>query len=324
MARSRNFRMSLKVGLNIIEERILEFLFSFAICAPCQPFTTLSRKELSAERREGRERDANLLTEAASFVEMFKPELVLSENVAGIKDPRFGGVWDDFRAELHALGYATGSKVVCTSKFGVPQYRKRSILIGVRRDLVKAERIADLLGSELLVPESDPNATIVSVAEAIGHFPLIAAGETHATIPNHRARTLSETNLRRIESAKPGESNAYMATTQYGDLSLECHRRVNNRLQDRCFTDVYTRMHPDRPSPTITTKCHSISNGRYGHYDVSQLRGISLREAAALQSFPDDYVFYPMNQIDPVAKMVGNAVPPKLARFFAGYLAQSI
>lgn len=77
-------------------------------------------------------------------------------------------------------------------------------------------------------------------------------------------------------------------------------------------------MRPNRPSPTITTKCDSISNGRFGHYDVRQVRGISLREAAILQSFPEDYVFHPADQIEPVARMIGNAVPPKLARYFAG------
>jgi len=296
----------------------------FAICAPCQPFTTLSKKELSEKRRMGRERDANLLSEAAGFVARYKPELVLSENVAGIKDPRYGGVWDDFRKVLEELGYATGTKVVCTSRFGIPQFRKRSILIAIPRELVRSERFADLIGTELLVPEHDPDATVVSVREAIEHLPQIRAGETHATVPNHRARTLSDLNLRRIASARPGESNAYMEKTVFGDLSLDCHRKVNAKLAVRCFTDVYTRMHPDRPAPTITTKCHSISNGRYGHYDIGQLRGISLREAAALQSFRDDYIFYPTHMIEPVARMVGNAVPPKLAGYFASYLARSI
>ncbi|MGE0666888.1 MAG: DNA cytosine methyltransferase [Sphingomonadales bacterium] len=296
----------------------------FAICAPCQPFTKLSRKALTDDRREGRARDRNLLSEAATLVERFKPELILSENVAGIKDLRYGGIWDAFRNRLEELGYATGSKVVCTSKFGVPQFRKRSILIAVRRDLVRSERTADLLLSELLVPERDPDATLMSVADAISHFPPITAGETHADVPNHRARTLSELNLKRIAAAKPGESNAYLERTDHGDLSLDCHRKVNSKLNTRCFTDVYTRMHPSRPSPTITTKCHSISNGRYGHFDTSQQRGISLREAAALQSFPDDYVFYPTEQIEPVARMIGNAVPPKLAQYFASYLVNSL
>jgi DNA (cytosine-5)-methyltransferase 1 len=296
----------------------------FAICAPCQPFTKLSKKTLSDDRKLGRERDSNLLREAASFVERFEPDLVLSENVAGIKDAKYGGVWDDFRRRLEELGYATGSKVVCTSKFGVPQFRKRSILVAVRHELVRTERLTDLLNNELLVPERDPNAPLVSVAEAIGHFPPIEAGEMHNALPNHRARTLSELNLRRIASAKPGQSNKYMENTEFGDLSLKCHRDVNRKLRMRCFTDVYTRMHPGRPSPTITTKCHSISNGRYGHYDTSQNRGISLREAAALQSFPDNYVFYPTDRVDPIARMIGNAVPPKLAQYFASYLVNSI
>lgn len=296
----------------------------FAICAPCQPFTKLSKKELSDERKEGRERDSNLLTEATKFVARFEPELVLSENVAGIKDPKYGGVWDNFRRRLERLGYLTGSKIVCTSKFGIPQFRKRSILIAVRRDIVRADRIADLMRTELLVPDSDPDATLVSVREAISHLPPIKAGETHETVPNHRARTLSPLNLKRLSAARPGASNAYMEQTRYGDLSLDCHRNVNRRFDTRCFTDVYTRMHPDRPSPTITTKCHSISNGRFGHYDVRQLRGISLREAAILQSFPEDYVFYPIDQIEPIARMIGNAVPPKLAAFYAEYLANSV
>jgi DNA (cytosine-5)-methyltransferase 1 len=250
--------------------------------------------------------------------------MVLSENVSDIKDAKYGGVWDEFRTSLETLGYLTGSQVVCTSNFGIPQIRKRSILVAVRRELVRPENLADIMGRELLVPEADPNAAYLSVATAIGHLPPITAGETHADIPNHRSRSLSELNLRRLSSALPGQSNAYMTTTEHGDLSLGCHQRVNARLEDRCFSDVYTRMRPNRPSPTITTKCHSISNGRFGHYDVKQVRGISLREAAILQSFPEDYVFHPTDQIEPIARMIGNAVPPKLARFFAGYLVKSL
>ena len=99
----------------------------FAICAPCQPFTKLSRKQMSDDRLERRARDMNLLREACRFVRRYNPEMVLSENVAGIDDPKYGGIWDHFRRVLDRLGYATGSKVVCTSRFGVPQFRKRSI-----------------------------------------------------------------------------------------------------------------------------------------------------------------------------------------------------
>jgi DNA (cytosine-5)-methyltransferase 1 len=231
----------------------------FAICAPCQPFTRLSRKELSNRRKAGRERDSNLLREATKFVARFQPELVLSENVQGIRDPKYGGIWDEFRKGLEALGFVTGTKVVCTSRFGIPQFRRRSILLAARQDLVKSERLADLLAREILVPDADPDAVMVTVREAIDHLPPIGPGETHATVPNHRTRSLSALNQKRLAAALPGQTNAYMESTAHGDLSLDCHRKVNKRLNERCFSDVYTRLHPDRPSPTITTKCHSRS-----------------------------------------------------------------
>ena len=297
----------------------------FAICAPCQPFTKLSRKELSDARKMGRERDSNLLREAAKFVAHFRPEMILSENVQGIGDPRYGGVWEDFRRKLRELGYATGSNVICTSDFGVPQYRRRSILVAAPREIVKSEfLVSDADDADLNVPCKDEKAAIQSVRSAIAHLPALEAGDQHPTIPNHKTRTLSELNLKRLSAAKPGQSNIYLETTPDGDLSLACHRKVNAKLNVRCFTDVYTRMNPDRPSPTITTKCHSISNGRFGHFDTEQLRGISLREAAVLQSFPQDYVFYPTDMIEPVARMIGNAVPPRLAEFFSRYLCGSV
>jgi len=290
----------------------------FAICAPCQPFTTLSKSELSEKRQKGRKKDRGLLREAAKFVEKFKPDFILSENVAGIGEKRYGDVWQAFRKQLRGLGYITGSKVVDACRFGIPQYRKRSILIAVRESIVAKHKLASEF--ELLVPEADPDSEIVSVKEALAHFPPIGAGATHPEIPNHRTRALSDLNRKRLSVAKPGESNAYMQSTRFGDLTLACHQRAHAKFSQRCFGDVYTRMHPDRPAPTITTKCQSISNGRFGHFDIEQIRGLSLREAAALQSFPDDYIFYPTDQLEPAARMIGNAVPPKLARFFADYL----
>lgn len=294
----------------------------FAICAPCQPFTTVSRYPMSKTRLEKRVRDSDLLRAALVFVREHKPELVLSENVAGVSDPRFGGIWEEFQGELERLGYVTGTQSVCASRFGIAQRRKRSILLAVRKDRVGDDHL-NLTGA-LLVPDSDPQAPAMTVADVIGHLPPLGAGEAHPTIPNHRTRRLSDLNLKRLQSAKPGETNRYMLDTEFGDLSLDCHRRVNARLKTRGFNDVYTRMRSDGQAPTITTRSHSVSNGRFGHYDTKQVRGISLREAAALQSFKDDYVFYPAEQLEPVSRMIGNAVPPKLARFFADYLVRSL
>lgn len=296
----------------------------FAICAPCQPFTRLSKKKMSARRKEGRARDAGLLSEAAKFVAKFRPEIVLSENVAAIAHESYGGVWDQFRSDLERLGYVTGTRVVCASRFQIPQHRRRSILLAIRRKLVRPNAFSDLMRNELVVPEDDGSNVIVTVKEALEHLPPLGAGDTHPDVPNHKTRSLSELNLKRLSSAKPGEPNRYLTSTSHGDLTLRCLKEINQRLQQHCFSDVYTRMHPDRPSPTITTKCHSISNGRFGHYAEGQIRGISLREAAILQSFPEDYVFYPTNQIEPIARMIGNAVPPKLAKFYADFLVSCI
>jgi DNA (cytosine-5)-methyltransferase 1 len=321
----RELLAALEDVIPVYRRKLRDVPLLFAICAPCQPFTTLSRKEMSEKSKVRRRRDRNLLSEATTFVQRFRPELVLSENVQGIREPKYGGVWDSFRKGLESLGYVTGTKVVCASRFGVPQFRKRSILLAAKRDLIKPERFADLLADELLVPDNDPNSLMVSVREAIGHLPPIRAGEQHPTIPNHFTRALGDLNFRRLAAAKPGESNAYMTQMEEGDdLSLACHQRVNAKFGQRCFGDVYTRMRPDCPSPTITTKCHSISNGRFGHYDTNQVRAISVREAAILQSFPIKYIFYPLDQIEPVSRMIGNAVPPKLAAFFAAYLVHSI
>ena len=288
----------------------------FSICAPCQPFTKLSKGELRAERAVERHRERSLLAHTCAFVERFGPDIVLSENVAGIADPRYGGIWEDFCSRLRGLGYVVSTVSVCASEFGIAQYRKRSILGAIREG-------AESAGWELSLPARDPNARKTTVSEILNGLPALGPGERDDDIPNHTTRNLSELNRKRISYAIPGGSNSYLKSTPDGDLSLACHRRVNERLEVNCFTDVYTRMAPNRPSPTITTRCHSITNGRFGHPDVNQIRGISMREAARLQSFGDDYVFYPPHQVEPIARMIGNAVPPKLASFYANWLVET-
>ena len=292
---------------------------------PCQPFTKLSRKELSESRKAGRERDSNLLTEAAKFVKRFRPEMVLSENVQGIGDPKYGGVWDDFRVQLGKLGYATGSKVVCTSNFGIPQFRRRSILVAVRRELANPAFLSTGHMSDLIVPEAAPDNAVTTVQAAIGHLPPLTAGETDSNIPNHKTRSLSDLNLKRLSAALPGMSNVYMEDTPDGDLSLACHRKVNAKLRTRCFNDVYTRISPDRPSPTITTKCHSISNGRFGNSTWNELRRILSAQGRDTPVVSRRLCFLSYRHDRTYRfRMIGNAVPPKLAEFFSRQLAASI
>lgn len=281
----------------------------FAICAPCQSFTKFVQQRMTPERALGRERDQNLLAQTIGFVEEFKPELIISENVASIKRGQYRHIWDDFQGQLRRLGYAVGSENVCASRFGVPQYRRRSVMMAM---LTQSDAGSAL---DLQMPQENTSA-LMTAADAIGHLPALSAGEVDDGVPNHRCRNVTELNQKRLMSVNPGQPNFGFADGPFGDVSLPCHRRLVAKGK-RGFGDVYTRIHPGRPSPTITTRFHSISNGRFGHYE--QVRGLSLREGAALQSFEDDYIFYG-NNMDAIGRMIGNAVPPKLSAAMADWL----
>ena len=284
----------------------------FAICAPCQSFTRFVQRRMTDSRSTGRERDRSLLQQTVRFIEEFQPEMVISENVASLRNGQYRFIWNEFKEQLGDFGYAVGENGVCASRFGVPQYRRRSVLLAFK------SKWASDFAIKLIVPHHDPDARQISSSEATRHLPALQAGTRHEDIPNHACRNLTEINRRRLRSVKPGEPNFGFADTPFGDLSLPCHRRLANTGK-RGFGDVYTRMHPDRPSPTITTRFHSVSNGRFGHYDEKQVRALSLREGAALQSFPDDYEFYGVG-MDSIARMIGNAVPPRLSAYMAKWL----
>ncbi|MYD36932.1 MAG: DNA cytosine methyltransferase [Dehalococcoidia bacterium] len=277
----------------------------FAICAPCQSFTKFVQHHLTDARATSRTRDENLLAQTIRFIREFSPDMIMSENVAGIRRGKYAGLWAGFQDELHGMDYVLGDSDVCASRFGVPQKRKRSILLAVK---------AGDATSDLIVPDQDEETVEVSAREALGTFPRLEAGQFDESVPNHQCRGLAPINRERLMSLRPGQPNFDLPI----DLQLPCHRRLEEKGK-RGFGDVYTRLAPDRPAPTITTRFHSVSNGRFGHYDMAQPRGLSLREGASLQSFPEDYEFHGRS-MDAIAKMIGNAVPPKLSRFMAEYL----
>lgn len=277
----------------------------FTVCAPCQAFTKFVQRNLTSSRSNGRERDRHLISQSLPLIQRFEPDIVISENVAGVRHGRHAAVWNSFKDELREFGYSISEGVVCASKFGVPQRRRRSVLLAARQS-VNAE-----------FPNSSDREDMKTVSDAIGHLQPLSPGGASDSDPNHRCRKVSELNQRRLLSVEPGGSNRGFANTKYGDLTLPCHRRMESN-GNRGFADVYTRMHPDQPAPTITTRFCSISNGRFGHYDPVQPRGLSLREGAILQGFPESYMFRG-SSMEVNARMIGNAVPPPLARFFADW-----
>jgi DNA (cytosine-5)-methyltransferase 1 len=271
---------------------------------------------MSEGRQFKRCNDANLLITTLALIKEFRPDALICENVEGMIRNGESSVLASFKRTLRRNGYSFDAKVINASKFGIPQSRRRTIGIGVdsRRYL-----------TDLKVPESDERCDgIVTVAQAIGHLPPIAAGEVHPSDPNHRSRALTPINLKRISSAPPGGNNSYLMNTPYGDLSLDCHNRLEQKSGTRSFSDVYTRLDGNALAPTITTKCVSVSNGRFAHYDPRQNRGLSPREAALIQTFPENYIFYPEDNIQFSAVVIGNAVPPKLAAFFGSKIVAAI
>jgi DNA (cytosine-5)-methyltransferase 1 len=285
-----------------------------AMSAPCQPFTGLTKIKLTEETAKKRLEDAELLAHANAYVDQLKPDAIFCENVPGIaRESAFGDVFARFRAGLEP-DYRVGWAVVNAKFFGVPQNRRRSILLAVRRGEHDDH-------SPLKIPNHDPRAPrLVTVRDVLGSaaspaFPRLRAGESSRDDPNHVASPLAEINLLRIRLAQPGKSNVLL-----GDLRVRAHRLADRSGKNGHHSDVYGRMSPRSVASAITTKCYSFSNGRYGYPYKNQDRAISLREAAVLQTFPNDYMFFPTEHITVVGKQIGNAVPPKMAAFFGSYL----
>lgn len=278
----------------------------FAICAPCQSFTKFVQRNLTEARSEARHRDSSLLLQTVSLIDKFQPELIMSENVVGVRHGPNSKMWTQFQETLETMGYRVNCDTVCASNFGIAQYRRRSILLAIK-DADEAPSI----------PTVNPIANPETVNSIIGDLPPLRPGESVETTPNHRCNHLTDINQERLLAVPPGGSNKNFPPR----LMLECHRRLADG-DNPGFGDVYTRMVPDQPAPTITTRFNSVSNGRFGHYDAAQSRGLSLHEGALLQSFRGDYVFYG-NSTGTIARMIGNAVPPKLAEFMAAHLHQT-
>lgn len=258
----------------------------FAACAPCQPFS--KQRTVTRDKRQ-----RTLLGYFSRFIKTFKPEYVFVENVPGIAKVPGNSTYKRFVSTLKRLGYSYDAADVDAKDYGVPQTRRRHILLACKSSPI-------CIPGPTHGPGRRPYET---VRKAIAHFPPICAGEIHPKIPNHWASALAEVNLKRIQCTPRNGGDR----RQWPDeLFLDCHKGDYDG-----HSDVYGRMWWDRPSPALTCKCHSLSNGRYGH--PKQDRAISLREAAALQSFPDDYIFYGKSKGD-IGKQIGNAVPVNLAR----------
>ena len=187
-------------------------------------------------------------------------------------------LWERLQYRLDRMGYNCQISVIDANDFGVPQRRQRLILVASPNDF------------QITWPSTIPRLT---VRNSIGHLPFASTA-----IPNHVTMALSRDNLARIRR-----------TSSNGGIS---------KPADAPFHDSYARMHWDEPSPTITTKCISYSNGRFGHPHFD--RAVTVREAAILQGFPMDFRFE--GPLKETARQVGNAVPPPVAHWIGKQIYQ--
>ena len=264
-------------------------------CAPCQPFSTYSRKG----RQSRADTKWGLVAEFARLVQEAMPDFVTMENVPQLVDHE---VFAEFLSSLRH--YHVWHEVIECARYCVPQTRKRFVLL------------ASKLGPIALAPPSVPGeAGSTTVREAIAHLPPLSAGESHPSDSLHTACRLSSMNLRRIRASRPGGTWRDWEP----DLVAACHRKESGGT----YPSVYGRMEWDEPAPTITTQCFGYGNGRFGHPE--QDRAITLREAAILQTFPDSYQFLPKGEavrFGVLGRLIGNAVPVRLGEVVAETLVR--
>lgn len=244
---------------------------------PCQGFSTLGKRNPDDPR--------NLLSlEVLSWCRTLRPAVVVVENVPAFLSSR---TWALLAEGLRAQRYLVSASVVDAVDFGVPQFRRRSFTFAATRELPQVEALGG------------PRGNVRSAWEGLSPVP---DGANH-----HSAPTPSSIAAARMRVIPPG-----------GDK-----RDVMRRAPDLCppswwrarteITDVWGRMEWDKPANTLRTALLNASKGRYIHPD--QDRVLSLREAARLQSIPDEWSF--CGEPYPVARQIGNGVPPLLGRAIA-------
>jgi DNA (cytosine-5)-methyltransferase 1 len=282
---------------------------------PCQGFSPLNREAVGFERR-------GLWREYLRALAAVEPRAFVMENVPELLR---SAEYVEFRRQAEALGFAVEGEILNAADFGVPQRRRRAIVIGVRDGAIPwpapthAER-----GSMSLVAHGDtkdmdprPNPPWVTFREAVEGLPLRADGRRW-----HRPRRPRPESVRRYK-AVPRDGGDRFAMQRnldragLGDLVPRCWREKPTGT-----TDVFGRLWWDRPALTIRTEFYKPEKGRYLH--PSAHRPITVREAARLMSFPDDFLLPEDQSMSSVARQVGNAVPPLLAQRIAEAMATAL
>ena len=256
-------------------------------CPPCQGFSRIRRRNRKTTSKDHRN---DLVLKFAKFISELAPRAVMLENVPGMeKDQRFSKLLGMLRKH----GYKFSWKILNVSDFGVPQRRRRLVVLACKNK----RPIADEIES------SSPK----TVRQAIGAI----EAPRKSRRPLHRLTAKYSDHVKRIIRNIPQDGGS--RSNLPSKLTLACHKRIVG------FRDIYGRMKWDDLAPTITAGCVNPSKGRFLH--PKQQRAITVFEASLLQSFPKSYKFLSKYGRYPNAEMIGNALPPKFAEKVGIYLA---
>jgi len=302
---------------------------------PCQGFSNAGAHLLDDPRNQ-------YFKEFARIVQETNPNVVVMENVPQFVTLEKGFFYNQLVKLLTKFGYTTKAKVLLASDFGVPQIRQRSFVISVKKDFFdeeitfpkptheKIEYTLELEKGNVIEynnrKQNDELKKFVSVEEAIGDLPLLNPKNPVAT--DYKQKAFSEyqkqlrTKSKRISNHELWGHSAdlleYISKIPEGGRMIDFY--PEKQWKGKGFSQAYARLHRSGIAHTITTFIHNPGSGRFIHY--RDTRAISIREAARLQSFNDDFVFYGSKTQQ--EKQVGNAVPPLLAQKIGEHVYQLV
>lgn len=253
-------------------------------CAPCQGFSSHRKKHWNEEDDVRN----SLIMAFAEIVKRVQPEVIIMENVPEFLSARYWKYFSAAKQSYEESGYVVKETIYNAAAFGVPQERFRSIVIGMKKDFVLPEGYLQV-------------SQYKTVRDAIAYLPAVPAGVALPDDWMHKSAAHKQSTIDVIKQVPHDGGN------RPAGVGPKCLDKIKG------FSDVYGRLFWDKPSITITHYARNPASGRYTHPE--QDRGLTAREAAILQSFPNGFEF--CGKSDDIYRQIGEAVPPMLSSAIA-------